>query len=291
MEALEIGIAGLLLNLHSNNKYLNISLPICHREFTQPAELAQAGLNSPKKNHRLYLDFIDSRPHNFAGGHSIYRSESWELLISHEAEWVFYAPSEMLPYSIYVSTDFSQGKVVGDFSQLAGKPNYPIEVLEIRLFSAWLASLGDLILHASGVALNGKGYCFVGESGAGKSTLAAVLAADPAVTVLGEDQVILRYLDGKFWIFGTPWHMDPKMCSPLGVPLEKLYFLDRSLPPGVREVKPGQGVANLMQTAFIPYYLREFLPGILDRLSLLAERVPFYTLSYNMGSDPLPLLR
>jgi len=223
-------------------------------------------------------------------GAQIYSTESWTLFKNSDSQYTFLSSDTEPHYLVIVNSEFTNGEIIGDFNQLTGKSVYPLETIEIRIYSTWLATLGDLILHSSGIAIDGKGYCFIGESGAGKSTLAAALAADPAVTVLGEDQVILRYLDEQFWIFGTPWHTNPAMCSPLGVPLEKLYFLDRFASPGVQSVKPAQGVANLLQTAFVPYYLHENIPGILDRLSLLAERIPFYKLSYRLGTDPLPLI-
>ena len=162
--------------------------------------------------------------------------------------------------------------------------------IENRIFSAWLGSLGDIILHASGVIFDGKGYCFAGDPGAGKSTLAAALASDPGITVLGEDQVVLRYLKDRFWIFGAPWHLNPEMCSPEGIPLSKMFFLDRSLEPGAHLISPLDGITRILQTAFTPFYQPKWIPGILARLELLSQQVPFYNLSYQLGSDPVALI-
>jgi hypothetical protein len=212
-------------------------------------------------------------------------SATWEFGITNEDDYLFAEPHSDPPRAVIVKPDFTCGEILGDFSHYYDSPIFPIQDLEIRLYTAWLAGFGDIILHASGVMREGRGYCFIGDSGAGKSTLAAALAADPAITVLGEDQVVLRYVGGRFWIFGTPWHLDPAMCSPAGAPLEKLYFLDRSLTPGVGLIKPGEGVSRILQTAFIPYYLPAKLPGILDRLALAAEQLPFHSLSYQLGTD------
>ena len=167
---------------------------------------------------------------------------------------------------------------------------YPLADIDVILLVNWLASFGDLILHASGVAYEGRGYCFAGVSGAGKSTLAAAFMAS-GLTVLGEDNLVLRYLEGRFWIFGTPWHRDPAACSPDGVPLEKLFFLDRTAAPGVAPLPPVRGTELLLQTAFVPYYRPAAVATILDRLALLAERVPFYTLSHRLGAGVMALVR
>jgi hypothetical protein len=216
----------------------------------------------------------------------LYASDTWEFWLEESGSYVFLAPHQSPQCKMVVDPNFTAGELIGDFNVEGGEGFFPVWNLEIRLFSAWLASFWDVILHASGVKVDGKGYAFLGDSGAGKSTLAAALALDPSVTVLGEDQVILRFLEGRFWIFGAPWHLDPTMCSPEGVPLEKLFFLDRNQEPGVHEVSPLNGVTRLLQTAFIPYYRPEWLPGILERFERLAETVPFFLLSYQLGTDP-----
>ena len=216
----------------------------------------------------------------------LYLSENWELLLDKAGRYVFVAQRLSPIQWIVVDPDFATGEVFGDFSSNNGRPFYPIaRGLEILVFVNWLANFGDIILHAAGVAVGGRGYCFAGSSGVGKSTLAAALKRDPAATVFSEDQVILRYLDGRFWVYGTPWHEDPAMCSPLGVPLEKIFFLERTGPDGAAECAPLEGVTRLLQTAFIPYYRPAAVAAILDRMALLAEQVPFYTLRYRLGSD------
>jgi len=168
---------------------------------------------------------------------------------------------------------------------------YPPGELEIRLFSVWLAQFGDLILHASGAIKDGHGYCFIGQAGAGKSTLARALAKDPQATILGEDTLILRYLDGQFWLFGTPWHLDPDFCSPMGAPLDKLFFLDRSKPNGINLAPPIDGISQVLKTAVIPYYHPVWLARIMENLVLLSGLVPFFEFSYQLGADAWELIQ
>jgi len=217
-------------------------------------------------------------------------SDVWELWLDNAGCYVFVAPRQSPPRTAIIDSGFQRGEVVGEFSSANGEGAYPLQSLGIRIFVNWLANFGDLILHGSGMAVDGKGYCYAGSAGAGKSTLIATLALEPSVTVLGEDQVILRYLGGRFFIYGTPWHVSPDLCAPLGVPLEKLFFLDRTAAQLVAPVAPFDGVTRLLQTAFVPYYRPAAVTAILGRLSLLADHVPFYTLSYRLGDDPMPLI-
>lgn len=218
------------------------------------------------------------------------KTEIYEIYQSGAEELVFFAPRQKPPRAIFIDQNFSQGKVVGEFSNLKDTPFYPIQHTDIVFFSNWLANWGDLILHASGIAFDDRGYCFAGSSGVGKSTLADHLIAHENVTLLGEDQVILRNMDGRFWIYGTPWHEAPERCSPMGVPLERIFFLQQQEENTVKRITPFEGFKRLMQTAFIPYYRPQAVQDIMKTLSRLSETIPFSQMSFKLGTDPLNLI-
>ena len=214
------------------------------------------------------------------------RNEIWELWLDKGGNYVFTNPRQELHRQLVISPVFEKGTLKGNFLAENAKPGLLLpQDLEIVFFVNWLANYGDVILHASGFAREGKGFVFAGPSGAGKSTLAATFSRDPSLTILGEDQVLLRWIEDRFWVFGTPWHVNPEFCSPLGVPLEKVFFLERTGENGTKRLTPAEGVLRLLQTAFIPYYRTDALEGILARLSLLAETIPFHSLSYFLGEE------
>jgi len=223
-------------------------------------------------------------------GNPLCSTPIWELWLDENDDFVFISPRQSPPKRVTIGKTFQKGVVNFDFSLLQEKEIYPLESIDIRIAVNWLANFGDLILHASGVAIGSQGYCFIGTSGAGKSTLIKNLADQGELTILGEDQIILRYLNGQFWIFGTPWHEHEDRCSPIGVPLRKVFFLDRHQTPGIKECSASEGVTKILQTAFVPYYLPDKLPGIMDQLSLLSGKIPFYRLSYQLGTKVLPMI-
>lgn len=290
-ELIGLRVAGLALWLDARGSGPLMAVPDCHAKFLQRqtpeiCEISEVsgGLVLRVRNGRL--------PGTDGWRALVHHLETWELWLDDVGRYVFVAP-EICPPRRHVVVDagFRRGEVIGEFDADArGKPAaYPLENLEIKLFANWLAGCGDLILHAVGIDLAGAGSCFAGSSGVGKSTLAAALA-NSAATLLGDDQVILRFQDSRFWIYGTPWHQDPARCSPQGVPLEKLFFLDRTIPPGIAPCSPLDGVTRLLQTAFVPYYRPEAVAAILDRLALLAEQVPFYTLGLRLGDNVLKVI-
>ena len=290
-EVIGVGVAGLQYWLDASNSGLKLAAPPGHAKFLlqQTSEVAMAS----EVFNNLVLHVRDaSKVPPKQWYREFCRTEIWELWQDTEGRFVFIAPRQSPSRYFIVDADFKQGEVFGYPPENADHDCYPLPPgLETVLIVNWLAGMSDFILHAAGVAIDGQGYCFIGTSGAGKSTLAASLAADPRVTVLGEDQVIVRYIDHRFWVYGTPWHLNPAMCSPLGIPLSKIFFLEREPNQNrIKNIKPFEGVTRILQTAFIPYYRPDALPGILDHLALLIERMPLYTLSYQIGSDVMKLV-
>ncbi len=286
-------VARLTVQLNRGEADLPLEIPPGHQKFLISSQTSLPISELPEKSNassKLDLQICDISPdpinlQNLA----LLRSDTWEFWLEPDGSYQFVLPYEEIPVKALVRSDFSEGVIQGDFSSSKAAV-FPLKNIENRIFSAWLGTMGDIILHASGVIYDGKGYCFAGDPGAGKSDLAAALASDPGITVLGEDQVVLRYLKDRFWIFGAPWHLNPEMCSPEGIPLSKMFFLDRSLEPGAHLISPLDGITRILQTAFTPFYQPKWIPGILARLELLSQQVPFYNLSYQLGSDPVALI-
>jgi hypothetical protein len=192
-----------------------------------------------------------------------------------------------------VDKDFRFGDIWIDISDsvVSVEDLYPLEHIDMAFFANRLSVLGGFLVHAAGVDDGGLGYCLVGPSGAGKSTLASLWAAGSPGTVLGEDQVILRFIDGRFWIFGTPWHQNPDRCSPRGVPLEKVFFLEQDNANGVQQCGPDAAALRLLENTFAPLYHAAGMSRILDNLACLSEQVPFYTLRFRPQADSLRYIR
>ena len=221
----------------------------------------------------------------------VYRTKIWELWKDNQDFLIFYNPMQPVLRVLRVAPDFSAGQVDGDFrpGEQGADQILPRE-LEIVLFANWLGSFGEMILHAAGISLGGAGYAFVGHSGAGKSTLAELLAQNADVTLLGEDQVVVRRQGKDFWIYGTPWHYFSSRYSPEGAPLKGLYFLDGKGESTLKNLTPLEGASQLLQTAFIPYYQPQFVQLILANLADLTQQTPLRTFNFDKSSSPQYIL-
>jgi hypothetical protein len=286
---INLRIANLLLTIEglSLGKNVSLSLPAVHQKFVKHSEESY----SPVPDKQISLKVMNkSIPPDLLLAECLCETEIFKIYQNESGHLTFFCPRHQPPCAISVDQDFASGQEFGEFQQLKESAFYPLQYIDIVFFSNWLASFGDLILHASGVAIDGKGYCFLGDSGVGKSTLADLLTAEKGVTLLGEDQVILRNHHGEFWIYGTPWHERPERCSPLGVPVEQMFFLKKKFKSNVSDISAFDGYTRLMQTAFIPYYRPEATKRIMDTLNVLSEQVQFQELSFELGSNVLDLI-
>ena len=234
-----------------------------------------------------------SLPTNHAENTLICKTKIWELWQNPSGNYVFIAPQGAHPRGAVINPRFQNGVVYSDQSLSSQHNDYPLQALDNIIFVNWLGTFADIILHASGAVIEDNGYAFIGPAGAGKSTLVNALQQAVPSEVLGEDQVVLRFLEQRFWIYGTPWHENPALCSAVGAPLAKLFYLDRdpTKPASCTRLKPPAAVQRILQTAFIPYYRQDLLPGILDRLARLVEQVPCYVLNFRLGTDPWNLVQ
>lgn len=74
------------------------------------------------------------------------------------------------------------------------------------LYMVYTTKLGTLMIHSSVTMWNGGGYAFLGKSGTGKSTHSSLwLKNIESTELLNDDNPVVRHIDGKSYIYGSPW--------------------------------------------------------------------------------------
>ncbi len=99
------------------------------------------------------------------------------------------------------------------------------------------------------------------------------------MAVLDEDRVVLRRLDGQVWAFGTPWHAEPHLCSPRGVPVERIFFLQQADSDAVREIGPAAATTRLLRSSLLPIYDPQGTQSVLN----IAGQAAVQTRSFLLG--------
>jgi hypothetical protein len=210
----------------------------------------------------------------------------WSLyMINGKHVFVLKSPvSGPLPYRIAIfNSDFLQGNVYSRVLKLENPPDdllpnpieYPLsEVLMLCL----LAQGRGMMAHACGIEDNGKGYLFAGNSTHGKTTMAR-LWKDRAL-VLNDDRIVLRQRDGRFWMYGTPWHGDYTGVSPQGILLDKIFFLRHAQKNRALHVEGSTAASMLLTRSFLPLWHAKGMRFTLDFCAKLVDSISCFELGF-----------
>lgn len=172
--------------------------------------------------------------------------------------------------------DFTRGEVVCDPRRIPpGEPLYPLQYPLDELLLINLLALGRGVeFHACGVSdLEGKGYLFVGHSEAGKTTSARLWQRQRDALLLSDDRVIVREVDGKFWMYGTPWHGEEEISSPRKVELTHIFFLRHGERNELARLGRAEAAAQLFSRSFPTFFSPEGLGFTLEFLDRLTASV------------------
>ena len=215
-----------------------------------------------------------------ATGTEIFDSGGLWKLYRDGDEYVFLFTSPSIgahPYKrARFNADFTAGEVTlhADFHDRR-EPAFPLEYpLDELLMTNLLARGRGVEVHALGLQdHDGRGYLFLGHSGAGKSTTAK-LWEKTGVLVLSDDRIILRCLDGKVWMYGTPWHGEAELAAAARVELTHAFVLGRGERNELIPLAPHEAVSSLFTRSFVPFYNAAALGYTLEVLQQVAAAVP-----------------
>jgi hypothetical protein len=128
----------------------------------------------------------------------------------------------------------------------------------------------------------GRAYVFAGQSGAGKSTLARLWVGHPGVKLLSDERIVLRTDRDPIAVYGTPWHGDALLASPLCGDLAGVFFLDHAPGNTVTPVTASLALARLFSCSFLPFHGAAPVNHTVTAL----ERVVSRTRCYRLGFTP-----
>ena len=94
------------------------------------------------------------------------------------------------------------------------------------------------VFHASVVSLDEKGYAFTAKSGVGKSTHTRywLETFGNRAYVVNGDKPIIRYQNGTFYAYGTPWQGKENWGVNAVVPLNACSFLVRGIENKIKPI-------------------------------------------------------
>lgn len=169
---------------------------------------------------------------------------------------------------------------------------YPLDQILIMYI---LARHQGAVIHAAGIEMSRKGFIFAGPSGAGKSTLARLFNAvmsqnKTGASVLSDERMVTRKMDGMFKAYGTPWHGEEATTRNKCAPLSGIFFLNHGTENKVSQLEPRQALERLLKVTSIPWYDRDVMPEVLQFCEDLITRVPLFELHFTPGLEVVRFL-
>lgn len=111
-----------------------------------------------------------------------------------------------------------------------------------------LVNHNGFFLHSSAICYEGKAYLFSGPSGMGKSTHTELWMKTfgEDVKLFNDDKPALRYLDGKWYAYGTPWSGKNGININMKVPLAGICFLKQAEANQIRRLTNKEAVQKIL---------------------------------------------
>lgn len=150
---------------------------------------------------------------------------------------------------------------------------YPLDGLVLYYLTAINA---DLMIHASGVFYNGRGYLFSGTSGKGKTTIAS-LWDNIGAQVIHDDMLIIRNTDGIFRMYNTPVYTND---TPRSASLDRIFLISHGKENRIRPLREATAVSNVVANCIQHNYSPDMIARFLGSVSLMCSQVPVSALSF-----------
>ena len=155
---------------------------------------------------------------------------------------------------------------------------YALDSLIRILLTMVLLPERGFLLHAATVVRNGRAYVFMGRSGAGKSTVASL---SPAGTVLTDEISLLRFTDGCWQAYGTPfWGEFRAAGQNEHYPIAGIYKLAQSAEDRVETLTTKEMIRALLPCVLFFTPRVEANRDLLRLLLQFAVQVPCYLLHF-----------
>jgi hypothetical protein len=184
--------------------------------------------------------------------------------------------------------DLAQG--LGELTLVSAVPLGDLEHF-LRIALALIAFReGGLLVHAAGLAAEGKVHLFIGQSGSGKST---AVTLSPGAVALNDDLIILRPCAEVWTAYGTPfWNMEAghREGQTASGPLLGIYKLVQDTKVYLELMSIASATAELLANCPVINASPSHLPALLPRCRQLAGAVPVQRLHFRKDGSFWQLL-
>lgn len=146
-----------------------------------------------------------------------------------------------------------------------------------------LLNYNGFMLHSAALRYNGKAYLFTAPSGTGKTTHIMLWKKylKDKVEIINGDKPLLRYVNGKINVYGTPWQGKENYGNNINAPLGGIFLLQRDIENSVEKAS-AKNIIPFLLTQTLRYQGQEQIKNLFNIIEKIMLNVPVYTLKCNM---------
>lgn len=150
-------------------------------------------------------------------------------------------------------------------------------IMMMYAFSA--ARQNTLLVHASVIMKDNKGYLFLGKSGTGKSTHTSNwMKYIPETELMNDDNPVIRFIDGVSYVFGSPWSGKTPCYKNIEAPIGGFVQLEQAPFNKIRKMNTIETFASLLPSCSVMKWDKNTYGGVCDTLSRIMETTSTYFL-------------
>lgn len=159
-----------------------------------------------------------------------------------------------------------------------------------QIFYRQLLKFNGMLLHSSALVMGDKAYLFSGKSGIGKSTHTGLWLKEfgEKIYILNEDKPAVRFIDGKYYAYGTPWSGKTNTNVNKKVELESIIFLGQAKENNIRKVEAKEAFTSLFEQTDRKVSGR-YMMALMDMMEGIVKDIPIYHLDCNISREAVLL--
>lgn len=153
-------------------------------------------------------------------------------------------------------------------------------------FYTQLLNFDGMMLHSSCVVVDNRAYLFTAPCGTGKSTHTQLWLKQfgDRAYILNDDKPALRFEDGIWYAYGTPWSGKHNINRNERVPVGGIALLEQCEDNSIVRASNRDAIQFIMEQVARPK-VPTYRVLVLETLDKLISQVPVWKLKCNMDSD------
>ena len=166
------------------------------------------------------------------------------------------------------------------------EPYYELTAILRAICNTILERYNGFFFHCSCFEFEGNAYIFTAKSGTGKSTHTRLWRKvfGDKVTMINDDKPIIRLLNDKFFVFGTPWNGKHSISNNIKAPIKAVFYLHQAKENKVEKCEPIDAISKILSQTILPDS-KTTMNTLLDMTEKFVTDIPVFDLYCNISED------